>query len=95
MPASIISSLAQEKLMRQVLAPLTAAGSAAALFDPSVITSHPFQVTVLVLAALAARFFRRRHRALIHRVHPDARGRSGKPNLCLRGIISNTLGIVG
>lgn len=38
--------------VRQVLAPLAAAGSAAALTDPAAITAHPIEVTVLVLAAL-------------------------------------------
>lgn len=38
--------------VRQVLAPLTAAGSAAALVDPSVIAAHPIEAAVIALAML-------------------------------------------
>lgn len=72
--------------VRHVLAPLTAAGSAAALVGPSAITAHPFQVAVLVLAALviAAALIVLLKRQVASRQHQPMPGTAPVPAAALR-----------
>ncbi len=72
--------------VRQVLAPLSAAGSAAAFIDPSAITAHPIQVAVLVLAALviAAALIVLLKRHVASRQHQPMPGTAPVPAAALR-----------
>ena len=72
--------------IRHVLAPFTAAGGAAALVDPSAITAHPFQVAVLVLAALviAAALIVLLKRQVASRQHQPMPGTAPVPAAALR-----------